>query len=349
MKEVKEVTERILEFSEAILEAMEQEMERDESVILFGEDVESFAGGGIFGCSKGLKEKFGDRVRDTPISEAAIVGAAIGSALTGMRPIVEIMFQDFIGCAMDQIFNQLAKIRYMFGGRMKVPVVIRTPCGSRWPVACGAAQHSQSLDAWFIHIPGLKVVAPSMPYDAKGLLISAIRDDNPVMFIEHKLAYYARRVKKLRESYPNLLQHVPEEEYTISLGEAEVKRTGSDVTVVATMMMVHKALKAAEELSKKGIDVEIIDPRTLVPLDKKTIVESVKKTGKAVIVSEDTKTGSTAAEIATIIMEEAFDYLDAPVKRVCAPDVPIPYSTALEGVVIPQPSDIIKAIESLTL
>jgi pyruvate/2-oxoglutarate/acetoin dehydrogenase E1 component len=341
------VTERILEFSEAIREAMEQEMERDKSVILFGEDVESFAGGGIFGCSKGLKEKFGDRVRDTPISEAAIVGAAIGSAITGIRPIAEIMYQDFIGCAMDQILNQLAKIRYMFGGRMKVPVVIRTPCGSRWPVACGAAQHSQSLDAWFIHIPGLKVVAPSMPYDAKGLLISAIREDNPVLFIEHKLAYYAQRVRKLRESYPTLMQQVPEEEYTIPLGEAEVKRTGSDVTVIATMMMVHKALKAAEELSGEGINLEIVDPRTLAPLDKKTIIESVKKTGRVVIASEDTKTGSTAAEIATVIIEEAFDYLDAPIKRVCAPDVPIPYSIALEKVIIPQPVDIINAVKSL--
>jgi pyruvate dehydrogenase E1 component beta subunit len=188
-----------------------------------------------------------------------------------------------------------------------------------------------------------------MPYDAKGLLISAIRDDNPVLFIEHKLTYYARRVQKLRESYPSLLQHVPEDEYTIPFGEAEVKRAGSDVTVVATMMMVHKALKAAEELNKKGIDVEVIDPRTLVPLDKKTIVESIKKTNRAVVVSEDTQTGSTAAEIVTTIIEEAFDYLDAPPKRVCAPDVPIPYSTALEKVVIPTPQDIVAAIESFAL
>lgn len=341
------MSERILEFSEAIREAIEQEMERDKSVIIFGEDVESFAGGGIFGVTKGLRKKFGDRVRDTPMVEAAIVGAAVGAAITGMRPVAEIMFEDFVGCAMDQILNQMAKIRYMFGGRMKVPAVIRFPCGSRWPVACGAAQHSQSLEAFFTHIPGLKVVAPSMPYDAKGLMISAIRDDNPVMFLEHKLAYYARKVRTLRERYPFLLQHVPEKEYTIPIGKAEIKRKGDDVTVIATMMMVHKALNAAEELSKKEIEVEVVDPRTLVPLDKETIINSVKKTSRAVVVSEETKTASTAAEIVSIIMEEAFDFLDAPVKRVCTPDVPIPYSTVLEGAVIPQESDIVKAVESI--
>jgi pyruvate/2-oxoglutarate/acetoin dehydrogenase E1 component len=248
---------------------------------------------------------------------------------------------------MDQIFNQLAKIRYMFGGSMKVPVVIRTPCGSRYPVACGAAQHSQSLEAWFMHVPGLKVVTPSTPYDAKGLLITAIRDDDPVLFIEHKLLYYARRMPTLRDTYPSMVCHVPEEEYTIPLGKAEVKKAGEDVTVVATMMMVHKALNAAKELAKQGISIEIIDPRTLVPLDKRIIIDSVRKTGRAVVVSEDCKTCGVAAEIASVIMEEAFDLLEAPIKRVSALDVPIPYSPVLEAVAIPSEQNIIEAVKEV--
>lgn len=337
--------ERILDFAEALREALRQEMRRDETIIVFGEDVGLM--GGVFGCTKGLQEEFGDRVRDTPISEAAIVGAAVGAALTGMRPVAEIEFMDFVGCCMDQLFNQLAKVRYMFGGSMKVPAVIRTPCGSRYPVACGAAHHSQSLEAWFMHTPGLKVAVPSTPYDVKGLLITALRGDDPVLFVEHKLLYYARRIPRLRENYPTLMGHVPEEPYTLPFGRADVKREGSDVTVIATMMMVHKSLRAAEELSKEGISVEIIDPRTLVPLDKGMIIESIKKTGKVVVVSEDCKTGGVAAEISAIIMEEAFDYLDAPVKRVSALDVPIPYSPILEGTVIPQESKIIEAIKEV--
>lgn len=339
---------RELDFATAINEALRQEMARDKKVILFGEDVGAF--GGVFGCSKGLQEEFGKkRVRDTPISEAAIIGASIGASLGGMRPVAEIAFMDFIGCggAMDQIFNQLAKIRYMFGGSMKVPVVVRTACGSRYPVASGAAQHSQSLEAWFMHVPGLKVVTPSTPYDAKGLLITSIRDDDPILFVEHKLLYYARRIPTLREKYPSITSHVPEEEYTIPFGKADIKKEGQDVTVVATMMMVHKALNAAKELSKQGIDLEIIDPRTLVPFDKKTIVNSVKKTGSAVIVSEDSKTGGVAAEIASIIIEEAFDYLDAPIKRVSALDIPIPYSPVLEEISIPQEQNIVKAVTEL--
>ena len=335
-----------MDCAEAIRTALTEEMERDETVVVFGEDVAKI--GGLFGCTLGLLEKFGEkRVRDTPISEGAIIGAAIGAALGGLRPVAEIEFMDFIGCggAMDQICNQLAKIRYMFGGSMKVPVVIRTPCGSRYPVACGAAQHSQSLEAWFMHVPGLKVVTPSTPYDAKGLLITAIRDDDPVLFIEHKLMYYARRMPTLRDKYPSMICYVPEEEYTIPFGEAEVKKEGEDVTVIATMMMVHKALNAAKELAKQGINIEIIDPRTLVPLDKRTIIDSVKKTGRAVVVSEDCRTCGVAAEIASIIMEEAFDYLDAPIKRVSALDVPIPYSPVLEAVAIPQEHNIIEAVK----
>jgi pyruvate dehydrogenase E1 component beta subunit len=326
---------RELDFAEAIREAIRQEMIRDKSLILMGEDVGKF--GGIFGCTKGLQAEFGEeRIRDTPISETAILGASIGAAVTGLHCIAELEFMDFIGCPMDQIFNQMAKIRYMFGGSMNVPVVLRTPAGSRYPVACGAAQHSQCLEAWFMHVPGLKVVTPSMPYDAKGLLISAIRCGDPVLFVEHKLLYFAKRMASLRGPYPTLIEKVPEESYVIPFGKADIKRPGEDITVIATMMMVHKALRVAEELTKKGISMEVIDPRTLVPLDKQTIVDSVKKTGKVVVASEDAKTAGVGAEIATMIMEEAFDYLDAPVKRVSGLDVPIPYAPVLESTVVPQ-------------
>jgi pyruvate dehydrogenase E1 component beta subunit len=337
---------RQLDFAEAIREAIRQEMVRDKTVFVLGEDVGKF--GGIFGCTKGLLEEFGEeRIRDTPISETAIIGAAVGAAVTGMHPIAELEFMDFIGCGMDQVFNQMAKIRYMFGGSMNVPVVLRTPCGSRYPVACGAAHHSQSLEAWFIHVPGLKVAVPSTPYDAKGLLISAIRGQDPVVFVEHKLLYYAKRMPKLREPYPGLIGHVPEEPYAIPFGKADIKRTGEDITLIATMMMVHKALRVAEDLSKMGVSVEVVDPRTLVPLDKETIINSVKKTGRVVVASEDAKTGGVAAEIATIIMEEAFDYLDAPVRRVSAMDVPIPYAPVLESTVVPQERHIREAVLEL--
>jgi pyruvate dehydrogenase E1 component beta subunit len=337
---------RELDFAGAVNEALRQVMARDETVIVLGEDVGVY--GGIFGCTKGLLEEFGEkRVKDTPISESAILGAAIGAALGGLRPVVEIMFIDFIGLAMDQIFNQLAKIRYMFGGFMKAPVVIRTSCGSRYPFTSGAAQHSQCLEAWFMHVPGLKVVVPSTPYDGKGLLISALRDNDPVLFIEHKLMYYARRMPTLREKYPSIICHVPEEEYVIPFGQADIKREGRDVTVVATMMMVHKALNVANDLAKQGIDVELIDPRTLIPLDKQAIIASVRKTGRVVIASEDCKTGGVASEIASVIMEEAFDYLDAPIQRVSALDVPIPYSPVLEGIAIPQEKNIVNAIKRI--
>jgi pyruvate dehydrogenase E1 component beta subunit len=337
---------RELDFAEAIREAIRQEMLRDKTVIVLGEDVGKF--GGIFGCTKGLQAEFGEeRVRDTPISETAIVGASVGAALTGMHPIAELEFMDFIGCPMDQVFNQMAKIRYMFGGSMKVPVVLRTPAGSRYPVACGAAHHSQSLEAWFMHVPGLKVVTPSMPYDAKGLLINAIRGEDPVLFVEHKLLYYAKRMASLRGPYPTLIQKVPEEPYVIPFGKADVKRPGEDITVIATMMMVHKSLKVAEELAKRGISMEVIDPRTLVPLDKQAIIDSVKKTGKVVVASEDTKRAGVGAEIATTIMEEAFDYLDAPVRRVSALDVPVPYAPALESTVVPQEKHITEAVLEL--
>ena len=338
---------RMVDFATAINEALRQGMIRDENVVVFGEDVGYF--GGLFNCTKNLQKEFGEsRVRDTPISEGAIIGAAIGAALGGLRPVAELQFIDFVGCngAMDQIFNQLAKMRYMFGGSVKVPVVVRAPCGSRHPIASGAAQHSQSLESWFMHVPGLTVATPSTPYDAKGLLTTALRGNDPVFFIEHKLLYYAQRMPSLREKYPTLLCDVPETEYTVPFGQANVMKTGRDVTVIATMMMVHRSIRAAEELGKKGIDVEIIDPRTLVPLDKRTIIESVKKTGRAVIASEDCKTAGVGAEISSIIMEEAFDYLDAPVRRVSGLDVPMPYSPVLEGAAIPQEKDIIEAVQN---
>jgi len=337
---------RELDFAEAIREGLREELARDNSVILFGEDVGR--PGGVFGVTRGLQHEFGPaRVRDTPISEAAIVGAAIGSALTGLRPIVEIEFADFIGLAMDQICNQLAKMRFMFGGAFKIPLVIRAACGSRYPVAAGAAQHSQCVEAWFMHTPGLKIAVPSTPHDAKGLLKTAVRDDDPVLFFEHKLMYYARRMKRLKDQYPTLTGVVPEEEYLIPFGRADIKREGADVTVVATMMMVHKALKAGEELARENIDVEIIDPRTLVPLDKDTILSSVKKTGRVVVVCEEPETAGVAAEIVALIAERALDDLDAPIKRVCALDTPIPYTPALEGKVIPQESDIVAAVRMI--
>jgi len=319
---------RKLTMRAAINEALRQEMRRDSNVYVIGEDVGVF--GGCFGVTAGLIDEFGPkRVIDTPITESAIIGNALGAAATGLRPVAEIMFMDFVGVTMDQIYNQAAKMRYMFGGKAKIPMVIRTACGAG---GSAAAQHSQSLEAWFMHVPGLKVVAPSTAYDAKGLLISSIRDDNPVIFVEHKFIY-------------DLEGEVPEDTYTVPLGKADVKRQGSDVTIIATMAMVHRALEAAEELSKEGISVEVIDPRTLQPLDGETIIESVKKTHKVVIVHEAVKFAGPGAEIAAMIAEEAFDYLDAPIKRVAAPFTPVPFSPVLEQEYIPSKEKIIAAVK----
>lgn len=321
---------RKLTIRAAINEALRQEMRRDPNVYVIGEDVGIF--GGCFGVTAGLIDEFGpERVVDTPITESAIVGNSLGAAATGLRPVAEIMFMDFVGVTMDQIFNQAAKMRYMFGGKAKIPMVIRMPCGAG---GSAAAQHSQSLEAWFMHVPGLKVVAPSTAYDAKGLLISSIRDDNPVIFVEHKFIY-------------DIEGEVPEEIYTVPLGKADVKREGDDVTVVATMAMVYKALEAAEELAKEGISVEVVDPRTLQPLDNETIINSVKKTHKVVVVHEAVKFAGPGAEIAAMIAEEAFDYLDAPVKRVGAPFTPVPFSPVLEQAYIPSTEKIIAAIREV--
>jgi pyruvate/2-oxoglutarate/acetoin dehydrogenase E1 component len=305
-------------------------MERDPHVFVLGEDVGRH--GGVFTVTKGLIDQFGsERVRNTPISECAIVGAALGAAVVGCRPVAEIMYVDFMTIAMEMIVNQAAKIRYMFGGKAKVPMVVRTQGGGG---RGNAAQHSQSLEAWFAHVPGLKVVMPATPYDAKGLLKSAIRDDNPVIFLENKNLYFRKGP-------------VPEGEYTIPLGVADIKRPGRDVTLIATSRMVGEALAAAEVLAESGIDVEVIDPRTVAPLDMGTIVGSVKKTNRAVIVHEACRTCGIGAEIGMRIMEEAFDYLDAPVKRVAAVDVPVPYNRILEDAALPNVEDIISGVREV--
>jgi pyruvate/2-oxoglutarate/acetoin dehydrogenase E1 component len=322
---------RNLSYREALCEAFREEMTRDQTVFIIGEDVGRYWQG-AFKVTKGLAQEFGDeRVRDTPISESAIIGVATGAAITGMRPVAEIMFGDLSALAMDQIANQAAKLRYMFGSQTNVPLVIRMPFGAGVNVA---AHHSQSLEAWFLHVPGLKIAVPSTPYDAKGLLKTAIRDDNPVMFFEHKLLY-------------PIEGPVPEDEYTVPFGVADIKREGKDVTVFATLYMVHRALTAARELDKQGIDVEVIDPRTLCPLDKAAIIASVKKTGRIVIVTEDCKTGGVSAEVAAIVAEEALDYLDAPIKRVAEPDTPIPFSPPLEQFVLPDEQKIVQAVNDI--
>lgn len=321
---------RQISYWQAINEALSEEMQKDPAVFIMGEDVAIY--GGAYSVTRGLYEKFGeDRIRDTAISEAAIVGAGLGAAITGMRPVVEIMYVDFMTITMDQLNNQIAKIRYMFGGKIKVPLVIRTEGGAGRTLG---AHHSQSLEAWFVHIPGIKVVMPSTPYDAKGLLKSAIRDDNPVVFIEHKMLY-------------NTKGEVPEKEYTLPLGKADIKREGKDVTIVAYSRMVLYAMDAAKELEKDGISVEVIDPQTLLPLDIDTIVKSVEKTHHVVLVHEACKTGGVGAEMGMQIIEKAFDYLDAPVVRVCGADVPMPKAPNLEKLAIPSKDSIIQAVKKI--
>jgi len=332
-----------LTMAEAIREALREEMLRDERVFLIGEDIGIEKGfGGPFGVTKGLSEEFGhERVRDTPISESAIIGAAIGAAMMGMRPVAEVQYGDFIFCAMDQVVNQAAKMRYMSGGQVKIPMVIRIPTGA----SGRGAQHAQSPEAFFTHVPGLKVAAPSSPYDAKGLLKTAIRDDNPVLFFEHKLLYGGKGYRSERGGV-EAVSDIPEEEYSIPFGVADVKRKGEDVTIVAKLLMVHRSLIAAGKLEEEGISVEVIDPRTLVPFDEETVINSVRKTGRLVIVEEDTKMGGWGSEVAAMIVEEAIDYLDAPVKRVSTMDSPIP-APPLERSVIPDEERIIKAVKEL--
>ncbi len=322
---------REITYLEAVREAMVQEMRRDPNVFLMGEDIGVY--GGAFGVSKGMLEEFGpERVRETPISEAGFAGVATGAALMGMRPIIEIMFLDFITLSMDALVNQAAKMRFMFGGSACIPLVCRAPAGSG---TGAAAQHSQSLEAWFVHSPGIKVVAPSTAYDVKGLLVTSIRDNNPVIFIEHKLLY---RTKGL----------VPEDLYSIPLGKAEVRCQGRDLTIIAYSMMAVRALEAAERLSAEGIEAEVVDLRTLKPLDLETIVRSVAKTGRALVVHEAPITGGFGGELtANIIESEAFDYLDAPIKRLAGRNIPIPYNRTLERSTVPQIEDIIESARAL--
>jgi pyruvate/2-oxoglutarate/acetoin dehydrogenase E1 component len=316
---------RELTFAEALRESIRQLMEQDNSIFVIGEDVGVY--GGAFGVTAGLIELFGaERIIDTPISEAGIAGACIGAALTGMRPIGEMQFMDFVTIAMEQLVLQAAKIRYMFGGKATVPMVMRLPGGSG---TGAAAQHSGSLESWFVNVPGLKVVVPSNPYDAKGLLASAVYDDNPVIFIENKLLYKTKG-------------DVPEELYRVPIGQAKVVREGSHLTLIATSIMVQRAQEAAKKLAEEGIEVEIIDPRSLRPLDGETIINSVKKTGRALIVHEAVKIGGFGGEIlSTIVESEAFDYLEAPVHRLGGLDIPIPYNRNLEFHAVPQVESII--------
>jgi pyruvate dehydrogenase E1 component beta subunit len=322
---------REITFRDAIREAMVEEMRRDPCVFLMGEDVGIF--GGCFKVSQGMLEEFGqERVRDTAISESGIIGTALGAAMTGMRPIAEIMFGDFLTLGMDQLVNQVAKVRYMSGGNLKSPLVIRTTTGS-WGRST-AAQHSQSFQGWISHIPGLFVIAPSTPYDAKGLLKSAIRCDNPVIFFEHKMIY-------------NNTGPVPEDEYLLPIGKAEIKREGTDVTVVATLRTVEEALKAAEVLEAEDISLEVIDPRTIRPIDKETLISSMCKTGRAIVVDEGYPKFGFTGEIASILYEGAFDYVDAPIIRIAAPDTPIPFSHALELPSLPNKEKITDAARHL--
>ncbi|MFW5735989.1 MAG: alpha-ketoacid dehydrogenase subunit beta [Halanaerobium sp.] len=320
---------RTITVKDALKEAIIEEMDRDENVFVMGEDIAEH--GGIYGVTQGLLDKYGkERIRNTPISESALIGSALGAAITGMRPIAELMYIDFTAVAMDQIVNQAAKMRYMFGGKVDVPLVIRTQGGGG---RGSAAQHSQSLEAWFMHVPGLKVVMPSTPYDAKGLLKTAIRDDNPVMFIEHKMAY-------------SFKGEVPEEEYTIPFGKADIKREGSDVTLIANSYLLPRAIEAAERIEKEeGISTEIIDPLTLVPFDEETIIKSVSKTGRLIVTHEAVKRGGFGAEIAAKIYEsDAFYYLDAPLQRVAGLEVPTPYNAKLENFAMPDTDDMAEAI-----
>lgn len=318
---------RRINYSKAILETLHDAMEKDERVFLAGEDIG--VQGNIFGATYGLLDKFGPkRVRNTPISETAIIGAGLGSAVLGMRPVVEIMYIDFTNCAMDQIVNQAAKLHYMTGGKVKVPLVIRTQEGSG---TGEAAQHSQNLETFFMHVPGLKVVMPSTPYDVKGLLNTAIEDDSPVMFIEHKMLYATTG-------------EVPEKYYNIPFGKADIKREGKDITIVAISYMVLEALRAAKELAAKGIEAEVVDPRTLTPLDKESILSSVRKTGRLIVTHQACVTLGFGAEVLAIVAEEG---VPAKVKRVAGEDTPIPYAKTLEARVIPSKDKIVKAALSL--
>jgi pyruvate/2-oxoglutarate/acetoin dehydrogenase E1 component len=333
-----------MSIAEALRQAIREEMQRDPRVFCIGEDIGVKGGfGGAFTVTLGLSDEFGhERILDAPISETGIAGVAIGAAINGMRPIADVQYGDFLFCMMDQLANQAAKMTYMSGGTVKVPLVMRAPVGA----TSRGAQHAQSLEAFFTHIPGLKVVAPSTAYDAKGLFKSAVRDDNPVIIFEHKLLYGSKGPRSERGAL-SPIGEVPEEEYLVPIGKGIIRRDGRDVTIIGKLLTVYRALGAAEKLAAEGIEAEVIDPRTLVPLDKELILESVRKTGRLVIVEEDNKTNGWAAEIAAIVAEEAFFLLDAPIKRVSAPDTPAPFAPIMEQFYVPSEERVIEAVKAL--
>jgi acetoin:2,6-dichlorophenolindophenol oxidoreductase subunit beta len=333
-----------MSIADALREGIREEMRRDPTVFCIGEDIGVKGGfGGAFTVTLGLSDEFGhERILDTPISEAGLCGVAIGAALSGMRPIADVQYGDFLFCMMDQLANQAAKLTYMSAGTVKVPLVMRAPVGA----TRRGAQHAQSLEAFFTHVPGLKVIAPSTAYDAKGLLKSAVRDDNPVLVFEHKLLYGSKGPRSERGAL-SPIGEVLEGDYTVPLGKGIVRREGRDVTIVGKLLTVYRALGAAEKLAAEGIEAEVIDPRTLVPLDKELILDSVRKTGRLVIVEEDNKTNGWAAEIAALVAEEAFFHLDAPVKRVSAPDTPAPFAPVMEEFYVPSEERVIEAVKAL--
>jgi pyruvate dehydrogenase E1 component beta subunit len=333
-----------MSIAEALRQAIREEMARDARVFCIGEDIGIEGGfGGAFTVTLGLSEEFGhERILDTPISEEGLTGVAIGAAMAGLRPIADVQYGDFLFNAMDQVANQAAKMTYMSGGTVKVPMVMRVPVGT----TRRGAQHAQSLEAFFTHIPGLKVVAPATAYDAKGLLKSAVRDDNPVLVFEHKLLYGSKGPRSEAGAL-SPIGEVPEEEYLVPIGKGIIRREGNDVTIVGKLLTLYRALEAAGQLAEDGIEAEVIDPRTLVPLDKALILESVRKTGRLVIVEEDNLTGGWAAEIAAIVAEEAFFWLDAPIKRVSAPDTPAPFAPVMEQFYVPSARRVVDAVKAL--
>ncbi|MCS6846227.1 MAG: alpha-ketoacid dehydrogenase subunit beta [Anaerolineae bacterium] len=335
---------REMTMAEALRDAMRLAMREDPRVFLLGEDIGIPGGfGGGFTVTLGLSEEFGhERVMDTPISEIAIVGAAVGAAMVGMRPIAEMQYGDFVFCAMDQVVNQAAKMRYMSNGQVSVPMVLRLPVGA----TRRGAQHAQSTEAYFMHTPGLKVVCPSNPYDAKGLLLAAIWDDDPVVFLEHKLLYGGKGGRKEKTSLDPVAL-VPEEAYTLPLGSLAIRREGTDITVLANMLMVHRAMQAAAELAQAGISAEVIDVRCLAPLDWDMLIASVRKTNRVLIVEEDNLTGGWGAEVAARLGELAFDHLDAPIRRIAAPDVPVPTAPALENAYLPHAERITEVVREM--
>jgi acetoin:2,6-dichlorophenolindophenol oxidoreductase subunit beta len=327
--------------AEALRQAIREEMRRDERVFCLGEDIGVEGGfGGAFTVTLGLADEFGhQRILDTPISEAAIAGLAIGAAVCGLRPIADVQYGDFLLCMMDQLVNQAAKLRYMSGGTLAVPMVMRAPVGATGR----GSQHAQSLEAFFTHVPGLKVVAPATAYDAKGLLKAAVRDDNPVLVFEHKLLYGSKGARTEKGAV-SPKGEVPEEDYIVPIGQGIVRREGQDVTIVANLLMLYRALAAARTLAQRGIEAEVIDPRTLVPLDKDLILASVRKTGRLLIVEEDNLTNGWGAEVAALMADEAFEWLDAPIKRVAAPDVPPPFAPVLEQEYVPSEQRIVDTV-----